>query len=292
MSSLSTAQPGGPTIARRPIALPRWIQGLRPGVALAVLVIAFFVAAVIAPSLLASRGPFAVDLAATLKAPSIHHIFGTDESGRDLYSRVVYGARESLLIGLGATALSVAIATVARRRLRAERRPHRRCDQPRHRGALLLPGAAARAAFRRGLRAERDHRDSRGRSRHGAWLRAHDPRPGAGGTRLRLRRIGSRARASPQPRRAAPHIPQRNAAAGRDRHARRGPVNRVGLGPRLPWPWRAAALAGVGGERGTNFVTQAWWLEVMPGLAIVLFALSLTTLGRSIQQKLEGGLTR
>jgi peptide/nickel transport system permease protein len=45
---------------------------------------------------------------AVRKAPSLMHLFGTDESGRDLFSRVVWGARASLLAGL--VSISIAIA--------------------------------------------------------------------------------------------------------------------------------------------------------------------------------------
>ena len=81
-------------------SLPTWWQELRPGVVLAGLVVTFFILAVVAPSLLAGgQSPLAINLAETLRAPSLDHIFGTDASGRDLYARVIYGARESLLIG-------------------------------------------------------------------------------------------------------------------------------------------------------------------------------------------------
>ena len=64
--------------------------------------------AVFAPQALATHDPFALDYPASLQAPSAAHWFGTDESGRDLYSRVVWGARESVLIGLGAAAVGLA----------------------------------------------------------------------------------------------------------------------------------------------------------------------------------------
>lgn len=57
--------------------------------------------------------PSTMDLANILKPPSKAHIFGTDSIGRDLFSRVLYGGRISILIGfgsaLGATAIGVGL---------------------------------------------------------------------------------------------------------------------------------------------------------------------------------------
>ncbi len=53
--------------------------------------------------------PVAQDVAAILKPPSAHHIFGTDQFGRDIFSRVLDGVRRSLAVSL----LSVAIASIA-----------------------------------------------------------------------------------------------------------------------------------------------------------------------------------
>lgn len=50
-----------------------------------------------------------MDMTNKLSAPSLKHLFGTDELGRDILSRVIYGARYSLLIGLSSTALSAVI---------------------------------------------------------------------------------------------------------------------------------------------------------------------------------------
>jgi len=47
-----------------------------------------------------------------LKPPSIHYVFGTDNLGRDVFSRVIYGARVSLIIGLTATALSTLLGAL------------------------------------------------------------------------------------------------------------------------------------------------------------------------------------
>ncbi|MEY8841473.1 ABC transporter permease, partial [Cribrihabitans sp. XS_ASV171] len=53
-----------------------------------------------AAPLLATHDPYAIDFEAILQAPNAAHWFGTDNVGRDIYSRVVYGARLALYIGL------------------------------------------------------------------------------------------------------------------------------------------------------------------------------------------------
>ncbi len=68
------------------------------------------VAAILAP-LVAPYAMDALDLTNRRAAPSLHHWFGTDELGRDLFTRVLYGARVSLAIGLGSAALSVGLGT-------------------------------------------------------------------------------------------------------------------------------------------------------------------------------------
>lgn len=53
-----------------------------------------------AAPLLATHDPYAIDFEAILNPPGADHWFGTDNVGRDIYSRVVYGARLALYIGL------------------------------------------------------------------------------------------------------------------------------------------------------------------------------------------------
>jgi peptide/nickel transport system permease protein len=56
--------------------------------------------------------PSAQSAIARLKPPSADHLFGTDRLGRDILSRVLWGARVSLLVGVGVVALSALLGTV------------------------------------------------------------------------------------------------------------------------------------------------------------------------------------
>lgn len=73
---------------------------------LAIIGIAIFaiiiLASIFAP-LLTSYDPLQVDMKSVLKPPSSAHILGTDKVGRDVFSRVLYGGRISILIGLGSS---------------------------------------------------------------------------------------------------------------------------------------------------------------------------------------------
>jgi peptide/nickel transport system permease protein len=80
--------------------------GRRPGLALAIGWIVLVVLAAFFPSLIAPDNPLAVSIDIRT-APSWHHIFGTDEIGRDLFSRVVYGAQLSLRAALIAIGVGV-----------------------------------------------------------------------------------------------------------------------------------------------------------------------------------------
>ncbi|MFF0818449.1 ABC transporter permease [Rhodococcus sp. NPDC003318] len=80
----------------------------RPGLTLAVLVVALAIAWCVAPGLFTWKDPYLPDSTAILVGPSAEHPFGTDRLGRDIYSRTVHGA----VITLSATLLAVAIAFV------------------------------------------------------------------------------------------------------------------------------------------------------------------------------------
>jgi len=61
---------------------------------------------------IAPYDPLEMNPPALLKPPSLEHFFGTDEGGRDIFSRVVYGARISLKVGFIITFLSMTVGTV------------------------------------------------------------------------------------------------------------------------------------------------------------------------------------
>ena len=67
-------------------------------------------AAILAPWI-APHAPDAIDLAGRRAPPSMAHWFGTDDLGRDLFARVLFGARVSLAVGILAATLTVALGT-------------------------------------------------------------------------------------------------------------------------------------------------------------------------------------
>jgi peptide/nickel transport system permease protein len=80
-------------------------------------VLAGLLAAALAAPFVAPYAPERIDLVSRRAAPSATHVFGTDELGRDVFSRVIYGARVSLAVGLlsavVAGACGVAIGGIA-----------------------------------------------------------------------------------------------------------------------------------------------------------------------------------
>ena len=91
------------TLRRRP--------RLRPLAALPWLVVALAVAMALFPGLFTSYDPIAGDPAAALAAPSADHWFGTDATGRDVFSRVAYGAIHSLSAALIAVSVGLVLGT-------------------------------------------------------------------------------------------------------------------------------------------------------------------------------------
>jgi len=69
-------------------------------------------AAALVPTLFTQLDPLDAQISDSLQGPSAEHWFGTDQSGRDVFARVVYGARYSLLVGFGASAIALVVGLV------------------------------------------------------------------------------------------------------------------------------------------------------------------------------------
>jgi peptide/nickel transport system permease protein len=95
--------PRGATPARR--AWRRLVR--RRGAMLGLVVVIFFVLIAVFAAFIAPYDPIATSWSAVRKAPSAAYWFGTDEIGRDVLSRVIWGARASLLAGVVSVSISM-----------------------------------------------------------------------------------------------------------------------------------------------------------------------------------------
>jgi len=84
----------------------------QPLAALGVLLAVLFAVMAVGAPWLAPANPAAIDLTHRLAAPSAAHWFGTDQLGRDILSRIIYGARLSLTVAVSVVALSLGTGIV------------------------------------------------------------------------------------------------------------------------------------------------------------------------------------
>src|SRR6056297_1795776 len=73
-----------------------------------IFIILLFIIALFAP-VIAPFSPYKTDFMITLQGPSSDHLLGTDDLGRDVLSRLIYGARISLVIGFISVAIGLAV---------------------------------------------------------------------------------------------------------------------------------------------------------------------------------------
>jgi len=266
------------------------VSGVPFPVVLAALLALFFIGAAVMPSLFATHDPFSTDLYHALQRPSLSHWCGTDDIGRDLYSRIIWGTRQSLLIGLGAMAIAlfgaILFGFAAALAPRWVAGPVNRLLEillafptlllallfvallgPSASSLLISVGIGTAPGYARLVRAQA----------------------------LKVKRSGyvEAARALGHPWRTvfmqhiAPNVfrPLSSLVAlgvGQSVVWASG-LSFLGLGVVPPSPEWGALL-----EAGKINVTVAWWLEVLPGIAIVLVSLSFTQIGRYIQQRAGG----
>jgi peptide/nickel transport system permease protein len=267
-------------VARAPL-------GLYAALALAVvLAVAVFV-----PQVLATYDPYALDYPSALSGPSFAHWFGTDESGRDLYSRMVFGARDSLTIGLGAATVGLvlalalgSVAALSPKPLAAvvDRFIEVMFAFPSLLLALLLVAiagpSALTAVFAVGLGTAPGYaRMVRGQilaAKNSGYVEAATA---LGHSRARI------VRAHILPNALRPLVAVFALSVGQS-IVWASSLSFLGFGVAPPASEWGALL-----DAGRAYITQASWLIVIPGLVIVAVALAATTIGRHLQSHLEKG---
>lgn len=262
----------------------------RIGIWAAGLVLALIVAAALWPGLFATHDPLAVDVRSALLAPSAEHWLGTDQSGRDVYSRVVWGAGRSVGIGVLATVLALAVGLslgssigVAPRSVDAV--AMRVVDIvmafPEFLIALIVvallgPGpvnvaiAVTIAAIPVYLRLAR----VRTRTLAVAEYVEASRILGASAVRSYLRHVIPGVLGSLSVLATIGIGSSILAAAG---------LSFLGLGPTEPIPEWGLMLAG-----GRNVLERAWWVSLAPGAAIALTVVAATVVGRAVRSRQEG----
>lgn len=278
--TLTTLPPRTARIVRLPL-------GLYAALAL----VLFLAIAVVAPQLLATHDPFALAYGDALQQPSFAHLFGTDESGRDLYSRVVYGTRDSLLIGLGAATVSLTLAVVLGSlaalgvkpvALVVDRFIEVMFAFPSLLLALLLVAilgpSALTAVFAVGLGTAPGYaRMVRGQilsAKNSGYVEAATA---LGHSRARI------IQAHILPNALRPLVSVFALSVGQS-IVWASSLSFLGFGVAPPASEWGALL-----DAGRAYITQAGWLIVIPGLVIVAVALAATTIGRHLQNSLEKG---
>jgi peptide/nickel transport system permease protein len=252
----------------------------------------FLLVVVVAPGLVARDGPLSVNPNIAFTGPTLSHLFGTDDLGRDVFSRVLYGARESIVIGVAATAIGLAVgctlglaAGLGGRFLSgiANRVIEVLLAFPGLLLALLVVAISGAGATTVVIAVGLGAAPGYARLLRGQTLS------------IRNAEFVEAARALGHSR---PAIVRRNVFPNAMRPLVvlgalgigqsiiwASSLGFLGLGVVPPAPEWGAMLA-----EGRDFISQAWWLEVFPGAVIVATTLSTTAVGRHLQRMLEGRL--
>ena len=90
----------------------RFFATRHPLGAVGAVIMAVFVLTAIFANWIVADSPLTTNAAASLARPSAQHLLGADFMGRDIFSRIVYGARISLAVGIGSTTLGCLLGVV------------------------------------------------------------------------------------------------------------------------------------------------------------------------------------
>ncbi|MBK0332824.1 ABC transporter permease [Brachybacterium sp. MASK1Z-5] len=261
---------------------------------LAAVVVVLVLLAAVAPGLLAPQDPLEISLGESFDAPSAAHVFGTDQSGRDVFSRVVHGAGQSLAIGLGATAIGLVGAIVL---------------------GLLggLGGRLADASVTRvievlyafpGILLALILIAVYGSSALTQMVAVGVATMPGYARMVRGQVLAVKGSLYVESARALGHSPARILTRTILPNAFRPLTVLVTLGVGQAIVWAAAlGFLGMGVQpptaewgamlnAGRTYIQQAWWMDFFPGITIVVFTLSLTVLGRHLQRAADSGASR
>jgi peptide/nickel transport system permease protein len=269
---------------------PRGRRVVRPGIAAGAGFLVLLLLAAAWPQLLTSINPNDANVLQTLDPPSAAHWLGTDQNGRDVFARVVAGARPSLLIGACSSGLALLAGTVlgvlaAQGGRLANAVVSRLLDTflaipglllvllviavlgPGTRNAIIGLALMMAPGYARMVRGEviRIRNAAYIEAAHGlGWRRwqvvVRHLVPNALGPATVLATIGV------------------GAAIGAG-----ASLSYLGLGPQEPTAEWGAMLS-----QSTEYFSVAWWAAVFPGIAITLTVLSVTVVGQHLQRRLDG----
>ena len=107
-SAVSALRPDAPGWPVRLAARLRWLRR-HPIILAGIVLLGLMALVAIASPLFATHDPVRLNPIQRLAPPSAEHWFGTDQLGRDVYSRVIYGSRISLIVGFSVAALSTVL---------------------------------------------------------------------------------------------------------------------------------------------------------------------------------------
>lgn len=260
------------------------------GTIICALILVTFILAALWPQLLTAQDPLAADRALILAPPSTAHPLGTDEIGRDVYTRVVYGARSSLTLGFGAVLISLGIGTavglLAGLAPRAVSTVTLRLTDIGAAFPELVLAIFILALFGGGLTTAtiaigiagipyyvRVVRGETLKVRRATYIESSRGIGLSGGAVL-WRHI--------LPNAVRPVVIIATIGLGGATLAGAA-LSFLGLGSPPPTPEWGSMLS-----NARNFLTLGWWAAVFPGLAITLFVVSTTVLGRRLQARREG----
>ncbi|MGK3128827.1 ABC transporter permease [Pantoea sp. C8B4] len=271
-------------------ALQRLPATLPCAVWLALLYLVLLAIAVIAPGVLTHSDPLLADPVNAQLPPSAAHWLGTDQLGRDLLTRVIYGSRYSLLISVAAMALAVVFGTLlgllaALARGVIDELLSRAVDVisafpdlllalmliaftgPGTNNLIIALGVASVPRFARVVRAQTytvmtsgyvEQARTFGLSRFTLITRHILPHAIAQVPALATLGLGTAIIGT----------------AG---------LSFLGMGPQPPTAEWGLMLA-----EGRNYLRNAWWIAVWPGVFITLTVIAVNTLGRYWQARFEG----